>query len=140
MPQSFWMHHLFSMYGFDQEEIIKLLQTHSGKKCTSSSHELRRERNHLVLQKKSPKSKMTQEQYLVPITGIKTPIELQIKTTGFDDESSNSCVLLDADTLDFPLVLRRWKTGDVFHPSGMLGKKKLSKFFKDEKMSSLEKQ
>ena len=140
VPQSFWMHHLFSMYGFDQEEIIKLLQTHSGKKCTSSSHELLRERNHLVLQKKSPKSKMTQEQYLVPITGIKTPIELQIKTTGFDDESSNSCVLLDADTLDFPLVLRRWKTGDVFHPSGMLGKKKLSKFFKDEKMSSLEKQ
>ena len=48
---------------------------------------------------------------------------------------------LDADQLVFPLLLRKWKTGDVFMPFGMDGKsKKVSKLFKDEKLSLLEKE
>jgi tRNA(Ile)-lysidine synthase len=43
--------------------------------------------------------------------------------------------------LSFPLVLRRWEEGDFFQPIGMNGKsKKISKFFKDIKLSLLEKQ
>ena len=39
------------------------------------------------------------------------------------------------------MVLRRWKEGDVFQPFGMNGQsKKVSKFFKDEKFSLLEKE
>ena len=44
-------------------------------------------------------------------------------------------IYVDADQLVFPLLLRTWKKGDVFQPFGMKGKKKLSKFFKDEKLS-----
>ena len=44
-------------------------------------------------------------------------------------------MLVDASKLSFPLTLRRWREVDFFYPTGMKGKKKLSKFFKDEKMS-----
>ncbi|MGL5895240.1 MAG: tRNA lysidine(34) synthetase TilS, partial [Bacteroidales bacterium] len=48
--------------------------------------------------------------------------------------------LLDSDKLQFPLLLRRWKQGDSFVPLGMMGKKKLSDFFKDSKFTLSQKE
>ena len=39
-----------------------------------------------------------------------------------------------------PLKLRKAKSGDFFQPKGMKGKKLVSKFFKDEKISILARQ
>ena len=39
-----------------------------------------------------------------------------------------------------PLKIRRFVSGDIFYPNGLKGKKKVSKFFKDEKLSIFEKQ
>jgi tRNA(Ile)-lysidine synthase len=47
--------------------------------------------------------------------------------------------MLDYEKLHFPLVLRKWQSGDEFCPLGMKGKKKLSDFFIDQKMSVNEK-
>ncbi|MES2731507.1 MAG: tRNA lysidine(34) synthetase TilS [Bacteroidota bacterium] len=41
---------------------------------------------------------------------------------------------LDANTLQFPLKLRKWKEGDWFCPLGMNQKKKISDFLVDEKV------
>jgi tRNA(Ile)-lysidine synthase len=37
------------------------------------------------------------------------------------------------------LEIRKWQEGDLFFPFGMTGSKKLSKYFKDEKFSLLDK-
>ncbi|WP_295939343.1 tRNA lysidine(34) synthetase TilS [uncultured Alistipes sp.] len=47
---------------------------------------------------------------------------------------------IDADRLRFPLTLRRWREGDSFVPFGMTGRKKLSDFLKDAKVSTAQKQ
>ncbi len=54
---------------------------------------------------------------------------------------SNTAIFVDAEKLVFPLILRRWKEGDSFYPIGMKGNsKKVSKFFKDEKLSLIAKE
>lgn len=138
-PLNFWLHHLFSPYGFDAKEVEKLLETHSGKKCISATHELLHARDYLVLTELKHGSKSEQAYFLVPENGISAPIKLEISEVDFATVPQRNVALLHKEKLDFPLVLRKWKAGDVFFPSGMTGKKKLAKFFKDEKMSAQEK-
>ncbi|MFI3280746.1 MAG: tRNA lysidine(34) synthetase TilS [Rikenellaceae bacterium] len=47
--------------------------------------------------------------------------------------------LIDDDKLKYPLTIRRWREGDVFVPFGMSGRKKVSDFLIDEKVSQPEK-
>lgn len=47
--------------------------------------------------------------------------------------------LIDADKLRYPLRLRRWHDGDWFQPLGMSGRKKISDYLIDKKVSMAEK-
>ena len=48
---------------------------------------------------------------------------------------------MDGEKLKYPLVLKRFEQGAIFQPFGMNGKtKKVSKLFKDEKLSLLQKE
>jgi tRNA(Ile)-lysidine synthase len=49
-------------------------------------------------------------------------------------------IFVDGNKIQFPLTIRKWKEGDCFYPSGMQGKKKVSKYFKDEKFTLFQKQ
>ena len=48
--------------------------------------------------------------------------------------------MLDADKLEFPLILRKWKKGDYFYPYGLKGEKKISEFYKNLKYSIVDKE
>ena len=52
-----------------------------------------------------------------------------------------SIAWLDKSKLTFPLIIRKWKQGDYFYPFGMkMKKKKIKKFFIDEKVPLNEKE
>lgn len=67
--------------------------------------------------------------------------KLTIKQGDIKPTADKTIAYLDADKLQFPLIVRRWKQGDYFYPFGMkMKKKKLKKFFVDEKVSLTDKE
>ena len=71
---------------------------------------------------------------------LKKPLFLSINKVDSILSYTPNNLYLDFDKLVFPLKLRPWEDGDYFFPFGMKGKKKLSKFFKDEKLSLISKE
>lgn len=62
--------------------------------------------------------------------------KLKIKSTNnFQKTNDRNVAILRQNKLKFPLILRSWKAGDVFHPQGMYGnKKKVKSFLTDLKL------
>ena len=82
---------------------------------------------------------------IIAIEKEQTTIEWEDKKISVENvkemqEFSQNIAYLPAQKIKYPLILRKWKAGDRFQPFGMKGKKKLSDFLKDEKLSPLEKE
>ena len=67
------------------------------------------------------------------VNGRAFKVELIPWESGMPVRQPDGVLLLDADKLKFPFVLRAWRSGDWFIPLGMKGKKKVSDLFTDLK-------
>jgi tRNA(Ile)-lysidine synthase len=133
---------LFRCYGFtDFDELYNLIDAQTGKQIHSKTHSLLKDRSVLILTKKSLNKKFYQkiEAENSTVRIYEYDISLKLENPSELGVSNHNTLFLDADKVQFPLVLRTWKEGDYFYPSGMSGKKKMSKFFKDQKLSIIEK-
>jgi tRNA(Ile)-lysidine synthase len=128
-------------FGFSAwDDISELLTAQTGKQVFSSTHRLVKDRDVLLLNEISTDSSIEELNISEGTSEIRFPIELHFELAERFEITNANTVFVDNDDLSYPLLLRRWNDGDVFRPFGMEGKKKLSKFFKDEKLSLVAKE
>lgn len=133
-------------YGFTShqtEEAIALLKSETGKYIQSSTHRILKNRNWLII---APNQNVESQTILVEEKDKKVRFDQgeisveMLAITNSKPQTTNYVVQLNAAEIKFPLLLRKWKQGDYFYPLGMQKKKKLSRFFTDQKLSLTQKE
>jgi tRNA(Ile)-lysidine synthase len=129
------------------EKIVASLDSIPGRKFYSPTHRLIRDRENLIIQPIAAKGELTVSPESYPINRGTKHFKQEIELSFFETQDIDSLNLnlplsasLDAGKLQFPLRLRRWQQGDFFVPLGVGGKKKLSDFLIDNKLSLAEKE
>jgi tRNA(Ile)-lysidine synthase len=141
------LYEILSPYGFSPQQAEacrELLHSSSGRYVASFTHRVLKNRNWLII---SPLATRTATNVLVEegadrVAFAEGTLRLELlamdRVGGLDQ--GPKVALLDASAVQFPLLLRPWKNGDYFYPLGMRKKKKLSRFFIDNKLSLAQKE
>jgi len=137
-----YLYQWLSEFGFTAwEDIYDLVKSQSGKQVFAPQYRLLKNRDFLIVSPLELNEDSTE--FLIEENDEKVnfPLNLKFTPASKQEETSNLIIFVAKDKLKFPLILRHWNEGDVFLPLGMQGKsKKVSKFFKDEKLSLIEKE
>lgn len=130
-------------------QITESLENNSGLQFHSPDFILVKDRSYLIL---SPKTNIgnignienTEIEIDNNTSTIQYPFSLHLKTfekdMNFKVSKSTDKVHIDLSKIKFPLILRKWESGDFFYPFGMEKSKKVSDFLIDEKVNIIDKQ
>jgi tRNA(Ile)-lysidine synthase len=130
-------------------ELIGLIESETGKYIQSATHRIIKDRNWFII---SPVQAGLSHTILIEETDQSVIFENGILNMGVipfpstEDRPASQLPAashfahLDADQINFPLLLRKWKQGDYFYPLGMRKKKKIGRFFIDNKYSQTQKE
>ena len=137
-----YLYQLLKSYHFTEwNDVYDLLNAQSGKQVFSKTHGLLKDRDVLILSKIDLSNSIEMAfQIEEEITEITNPIHLTFEEVFEKSTENKQTIYVDKDLLKYPLILRKWEKGDYIYPLGMQGKKKLSKYFKDEKFSLIDKE
>jgi len=136
-PNEFFIYEIFCEFGFlNEKDLFSIVNSKTGKFLVSKKYRLISNRDHLILQKINKKH-YNEIYKWDKKKSFNKDIKIEIV-----EQSRNTVeyAILDRSKLDSELVIRKSILGDFFYPSGMKGKKKLSKYFKDEKYSLVDKE
>lgn len=132
-------------FGFNIEQvddIIRHLDSQPGKQFETTDYRLIKDRRFLIITPREAGRPtwvhINADDEMIHAEGLTLRCFKQ-PVAGYSIDPSPQVASVDHDQLTFPLTLRRWKRGDYFFPFGMKGKKKVSKYFKDEKIPVTEK-
>ena len=138
---------LLKTYGLSFDMVDQLQETirssQPGKVFYTSTHQLNFDRGQLIIQEIG--SEKPNQSVLAGGPGtyqIAENVEIEIIESSRKQEivKDTAIAILDAQKVKYPIVFRPWQEGDAFQPLGMKGKKKLSDFLIDQKVSLSEKQ
>jgi len=135
------LYELLTPFGFTAwKDISELLTAQSGKFILSETHRLVKDRDKLLLTLIPSEEKIETFDIKETTLRIDQPIPLLFGEVESPGKNTELEIFIDKDKLTYPLLIRKWREGDYFYPLGMKGKKKLSKYFKDEKLSLVAKE
>ena len=127
----YFLENLKNFNFYNKKEILNFLLAKTGKKIVSNTHTILSNREFFLI-KKNEILDSNEYELEMGINQIPFVIKLERSDEAKKPNSREVCLY---DDIKLPLIIRRPKIGDTFYPYGMKGKKKLSKFFKDKKMS-----
>jgi len=128
----YWLFMLLEEYGFNSDQVHQIsasLNGTPGKLFYSSTHRVLKDRDKLII---TPITLPENDGGQLNITDI-VEISVYEKGAQFTPVPSNIIFFMDADKIEFPLSVRKWKEGDKFRPLGMFGNKKVSDYLTDVK-------
>ncbi|RXM40575.1 tRNA lysidine(34) synthetase TilS [Chryseobacterium sp. CH21] len=132
---------ILKKYGFNQEEEIpKIFKAENNSSFFSKEYQLIVSRDELIFIDKKDKKGAQEEILLIEhfdFSQNQISINLVDDIENIDEVNKGFEWDFDAEKIKFPLLLRKQQDGDEFYPTGFSGKKKVSKFFRDEKLSAL---
>lgn len=123
-------------------EVHKLLSANTGAYMVSDTHKLVKYKNMIQI---VPLSN-TMEHQLIYGEGVLQLTQFSIKVEALSREAlgeiptDKKVACIDADSLDWPLLIRSWQPTDYFYPLGINKKKKLNHFLGAAKLSLIEKE
>ena len=150
IPQwRYLLYYILEPYGFNSstleslESLLTSDRTVSGKRFESEGYVLLTERDRLVITNQAENIEV-----FMPVRGAGTYhvngsriiIETLPWTSDMPLRQPEGTVIMDAAKLEFPFVLRKWRSGDWMVPLGMKGKKKISDLFTDLKYGHMQKE
>lgn len=134
-------------FGYNSDQVksmILVLQKEPGAIFTSASHRLLNDRSYFIIQplevRETPLPLIREDDSIVRFSGgVITFERLEGSPSSF--HRNDQTAYFDAEKLQFPLILRKWKSGDSMQPFGMQGKhQKLQDLFSNYKMTRFEKE
>jgi tRNA(Ile)-lysidine synthase len=142
-----YLYELLNEFGFTAwDDVADLLNAQSGKQIFSKTHRLLKNRKKLIITPLLDNESCKSKAYTISNLEIGLILENlnlrfeDVEKEDFKKNSNTDCVFVDKDKIKGVLTVRKWQKGDYFYPFGMQGKKKISTFFKDQKMSLLDKE
>lgn len=145
-PLATIVYELLYPFGFSSAQlphVLNLLNSASGHYVSSSTHRVIRNRDFLVITTVPADTAdliLIEAVPCVVHTG-KYQFSFSIQSKPETIPADKNIAYLDMSNIAFPLVLRKWKTGDYFYPFGMkMKKKKVSRLLIDEKVPLHEKE
>ncbi|REC47045.1 tRNA lysidine(34) synthetase TilS [Chryseobacterium pennipullorum] len=132
---------ILKKYGFNrEEEIPKIFTAENNSTFFSKAYQLIVNRDELIFLDRNQDEQTISEILLIndfDPSEANVNIDLKAFTGG---QSKDFEWYIDPSKIKFPLILRKHQEGDEFYPTGFSGKKKVSKFFRDEKLSVVARQ
>ncbi|MDI9338058.1 MAG: tRNA lysidine(34) synthetase TilS [Alphaproteobacteria bacterium] len=135
----------FGLKAAQLPELVKLFDAANSAFIQTETHRFIKNRSFILIEALHENQCKTMNFIEVLPTIVKLPFgefkaDHYLKTYDTIDFKTGQEQYIDATHLELPLILRPWKQGDYFYPIGLNKKKKLSKYFKDLKLSLPEKE